>query len=126
MELDVRVAKTFYDWCIENNRIDLNDRFDEDKNGCTTKDIGYKSNLKYWFRCPNGVHESVDNGITLCTKCHDATEQGSLHHIYGTHDITPDMLRKYIFDKSNKDIYITNPNLLYQIPLLSNEEFEFN
>lgn len=361
MGLDVRVIKTFYDWCIENNRMDLNDRFDEDKNGCTTKDVGYKSNLKYWFKCPQGLHESeavvmssvtrdqnkrllcnkcnsvaqfvidkfgedylwshwrddnelspwdiphgskaivvklqcieksyhkyeqvagkfsigrgcpycaskiihpndslaamypevinrwsdkntkspweysphtdkkvwfkcpegihedylqrvhnavtygftcrkcetarwgvehrgekssswrggicednkiqrnrleyikwrtnvyerdnytcqccgsrncslnahhinsfakypelrfvVDNGLTLCTKCHDSTESGSLHHIYGTYDIIPDILRQYILDKSNKDIYITNPNLLYQTPLLPSDEFDFN
>ena len=360
MELDVRVKKTFYDWCVENNRMDLNDRFDEEKNGCTTKDVGYQSNLKFWFKCQNSLHESeqtsmyaitrnvnnkltchkcksvaqfvidkfgedylwsrwrndnefspwhvsygsrsvsvklqcaekeyhkyeqlaslfvagsgcpycinrivhpndslaatypdiidrwsiknvkspyeyspysenkawlkcpagkhgdyiqtiynaniynfrcpecsldeqsermkgenspfwkggiteehkllrqrreyvqwrsnvyerdnytcqccgsrgerlnahhlhsfakypelrldVNNGITLCTKCHDATEAGSLHHTYGTHDITPDMLRQYILDKSNKDIYITNSNLLYNIQSLPNNEFEF-
>ena len=360
MELDIRVTKTFYDWCMENGRMDLNDRFDTEKNACTTKDVGYKSNLKYWFKCARGLHESeqyfmhfvtsrpnrdlnchkcnsvaqfvidkfgenylwshwrddnelspwniphgsktivvklqclekeyhkyeqiagkfsigcgcpycaskivhpndsltaiypeitsrwsaknnknpweysqhtdkkvwltcpenihddylqrvhnavtygftcrkcetarwgiehrgenssswrggicednkiqrnraeyikwrtevykrdnytcqccgsrgyslnahhlhsfakypelrldVNNGITLCAKCHDATEAGSLHHVYGTHDITPDILRQYIFDKSNKDIYITNKNLLYNIPSLPNNEFEF-
>ena len=25
------VTKSFYDWCVENNRMDLNDRFDEEK-----------------------------------------------------------------------------------------------
>ena len=50
------VTKSFYDWCVENDRMDLNDRFDEEKNGCTTKDVGYKSNLKWWFKCPRGLH----------------------------------------------------------------------
>ena len=67
----------------------------------------------------------IRNGITLCINCHDSTEDGSFHNIYGTHGNTPFQLREYIFNKSNKDIYITNPNLLYQIPLLSNNEFEF-
>ena len=40
------VTKSFYDWCVENNRMDLNDRFDEGKNNCTTKEVGYKSNKK--------------------------------------------------------------------------------
>ena len=46
------VTKSFYDWCVENNRMDLNNRFDEEKNGCTTKDVGYKSNLQWWFKHP--------------------------------------------------------------------------
>lgn len=51
------VTKSFYDWCVENDRMDLNDRFDEHKNGCTTKDVGYKSNVKWWFKCPRGLHD---------------------------------------------------------------------
>lgn len=355
------VTKSFYDWCVENNRMDLNDRFDAEKNGCTTKEVGYKSNLKWWFKCPRGLHDgdqyfmyfvsnnpsrdlvcrkcnsvaqvvidrfgedylwshwhdsntlspwdipsgsgsiyakiqcdkkdyhvydqvassfvdgigcpycinrkvhpndslgtlfpevinrwssknnktpyeysphtdkkawftcpndihddylqrinnaqtygftcrkcetarwgiehrgenssswrggvseewkvqrkrreyvewrtlvyerdnytcqccgarggrlnahhlnsfasypelrlNVDNGITLCAQCHDATEPDSLHNMYGTHNILPDILRKYILDKTGKDIYITNPNLLYQVPSLPNDEFEFD
>lgn len=60
----------------------------------------------------------VNNGITLCTKCHDSTEDGSFHNIYGTHDTNASQLRQYILDKSNKDIYITNPDLLYDVSLL--------
>jgi len=52
------VTKSFYDWCVENNRMDLNDRFDEEKNNCSTKEVGYKSNLKWWFKCPRGLHSS--------------------------------------------------------------------
>lgn len=62
------VIKSFYDWCVENNRIDLNDRFDEEKNGCTTKDVGYKSNLKWWFKCPRGLHESDQYVMSFVTK----------------------------------------------------------
>ena len=84
MKLDVRATKTFYDWCIENNRMDLNDRFDEEKNGCTTKNVGYKSNLPYWFKCPNGLHESEQTimyAITrsldrqlVCRKCNSVAQ----------------------------------------------------
>ena len=63
----------------------------------------------------------VNNGITLCTGCHDATENGSFHNIYGTHDTTSSQLREYILNKSNKDIFETNPDLLYDInnPILT-------
>lgn len=68
---------------------------------------------------------NIDNGITLCINCHDSTVDGSLHNIYGTYDVTPSQLRQYILDKFNKDIYITNANLLYEVPLSLDEEFEF-
>lgn len=57
----------------------------------------------------------VNNGITMCTKCHDSTEDGSFHNVYGTHNTTSKQLREYILLKSNKDIFDTNPNLLYNI-----------
>ena len=78
------VIKSFYDWCIENDRMDLNNRFDEEKNGCTTKDVGYKSNLKWWFKCTRGIHESDQyfmcvvtrnkNKELLCRKCNSIAQ----------------------------------------------------
>lgn len=78
------ITKSFYDWCVENNRMDLNDRFDEKKNGCTTKDVGYKSNLKWWFKCPRELHEdeqyfmcSVTNSPykdLACRKCNSVAQ----------------------------------------------------
>ena len=84
MELDIRVTKTFYDWCIEHNRMDLNDRFDVEKNRCTTKDIGYSSNSKYWFKCPRGLHDSEQyvmyfvtrniGRVLICHKCNSVAQ----------------------------------------------------
>lgn len=78
------VTKSFYDWCIENDRMDLNDRFDVEKNQCTTKDVGYKSNLKWWFKCPRGLHESEQyvmyfvtrhkNKKLVCRKCNSVAQ----------------------------------------------------
>lgn len=62
------INKSFYDWCIENNRMDLNDRFDEMKNGCSSKDISYKSNKKFWFKCPENLHESEQHVIHVITR----------------------------------------------------------
>ena len=58
---------------------------------------------------------NINNGITLCEECHDSSKNGSFHNVYGTHGNTPYQLREYILNKSNKDIYITNPNLLYNV-----------
>ena len=57
----------------------------------------------------------VDNGITLCADCHESTKNGSFHNVYGTHNTTPHQLREYILNKSNRDIFITNPGLLYDV-----------
>ena len=61
------IIKTFHDWCIENNRMDLDERFDVDLNKCTTSDIGYKSGVKYYFKCPRGIHESELHTISAIT-----------------------------------------------------------
>ena len=51
-------GQTFYDWCIEHERRDLLDRWDYEKNQCSPKDIGMHTGKSYWFKCPNGIHES--------------------------------------------------------------------
>jgi len=80
----MRFTKSFYDWCVENSRIDLNDRFDEEKNGCASKDISCKSNKKMWFKCPRDLHESEQHymyAVTLdkkakiiCSKCNSIAQ----------------------------------------------------
>ena len=77
-------TKSFYDWCVENDRMDLNDRFDENRNGCTTKDVGYKSNLKWWFKCPKELHDGdqyIMSFVTndrkkdlVCKKCNSVAQ----------------------------------------------------
>ena len=61
------IKNSFYDWCIEHNRIDLNDRFDTDKNNCSTKEISCKTNKQYWFKCPKGIHESEQHKMCVVT-----------------------------------------------------------
>lgn len=44
-------VKSFYEWCIENNRQDLLDEWDDVKNDSTPKDYPYGSNQKVWWKC---------------------------------------------------------------------------
>lgn len=44
-------SKSFYDWCIENNRQDVLDRWDYKLNDCSPKEVSYGTNKKYWFKC---------------------------------------------------------------------------
>ena len=52
-------SKSFYDWCIENNRQDVLDRWDYELNDRSPKDICYSTHNKYWFKCDkHKEHES--------------------------------------------------------------------
>ena len=44
-------GKSFYDWCIENNRQDVLDRWDYELNDCSPKDVSYNTNKKMWLKC---------------------------------------------------------------------------
>ena len=43
--------KTFYDWCMENNKQHLLDAWDYDLNECSPKDILYSAHKKFYFKC---------------------------------------------------------------------------
>ena len=78
-------GKSFYDLCIERNRQDLLDRWDEELNGCSPEDISYSTSKKYWFKCnrhpehkselkninsfANGCEGSMD-----CKKCNSIAQ----------------------------------------------------
>lgn len=74
-----KIIKSFYDWCLENDRKDLLDRWDYELNNKSPNEVSFKSNKKYWFKCPKGIHESqihdiqyISSGRTKnvwCKKC---------------------------------------------------------
>ena len=83
---------------------------------------GYTVHLRGHHLLPFATYEDkrfdVDNGITLCDKCHDVKYEGSFHNIYGTHNNTPEQLYEYIenYKKLHKESQ-NNDSLL----LCSNE-----
>lgn len=52
-----QLVKSFYDWCIENDKQLYLDSWDWELNKKSPKEVGYQSNNKYWFKCPNDKHE---------------------------------------------------------------------
>lgn len=51
-------TKSFYEWCTENNRYDILNRWDYERNDTTPEKVPYKSNKSYYFKCPKGIHQS--------------------------------------------------------------------
>ena len=49
---------TFKQWCLDNEKIDLLERWDYEKTGFSPEDITYASAKPVYFKCPNGIHES--------------------------------------------------------------------
>jgi hypothetical protein len=46
----MKVKKSFYNWCIENNRQDYLDRW-SNKNNINPSDIEFRSHKKFYFNC---------------------------------------------------------------------------
>lgn len=58
----LRISKTFYDWCIENNRDDYK-YWDNDLNNKKPTEVSYNSKEKFYFKCSQGKHDSFLKGI---------------------------------------------------------------
>lgn len=52
------MKKSFYDWCIENNRQDLLDRWDYDLNKKSPNEVSCQSVDAFYFHCQNNLHHS--------------------------------------------------------------------
>lgn len=69
---------SFFEWCNDNNRKDLIERWDKELN-INIMDVPYTSNQKFYFTCPNNEHEStpyklcditnLKNKNVKCKKC---------------------------------------------------------
>lgn len=58
-----KINYSFEQWCLDNNRQDILNRWDYKLNDKSPSEVGYKSNKKYWFKCPRGIHESQKRDI---------------------------------------------------------------
>lgn len=65
--MNKRNKYTFKQWCIDNNRLDLLDRWDYDKTGFSPDDITYASAKPVYFKCPNGIHDSEQRKVYVLT-----------------------------------------------------------
>ena len=66
-------SKSFEEWCIENNRKDVLDRWDYELNKLKPNSVFYCSNNKYYFKCPIGLHKSELKSINSFTYGHEGS-----------------------------------------------------
>ena len=69
-------SNSLYDYCISNNRLDLLDEFDNEKNSITPKEVLYSSTKKIYWKCkkdgyifklsPNARTNFYNSGCPLC------------------------------------------------------------
>lgn len=112
---------SFEQWCLDNNRRDLLDRWDYELNDKSPSEISYKSNKKYWFKCPRGIHESQLQDVQYfpsgrskemyCVKCRSFAQ-----HVID--DYGEDIFKK-IWCEDN----ILNP---WEVPYKSSKKVWFN
>jgi len=62
---------SFYQWCIDNNRQDILDRWDYIKNKLRPEEISIRSGKDIYFLCPKGIHESEIKDICGFTTGHE-------------------------------------------------------
>lgn len=54
------LKESFYDWCLDNTRQDLLDRWDYELNKISPKEIGINSHKKFWFKCLDNLNHKSE------------------------------------------------------------------
>ena len=78
---------SFEQWCLDNNRYDILDRWDYELNNYKPNEVCYgSSRKKYYFKCPKGVHKSElkdivsfingQEGSIQCNSCNSFAQWG--------------------------------------------------
>lgn len=64
-------SQTFEEWCIDNNRQDILDLWDYEKNDKLPSEVPRGTKTKYFFKCGNDIHPSESRRLSLITSSPD-------------------------------------------------------
>lgn len=113
---------SFENWCLNNDRLDLLDRWDYSLNQYTPDQISFKSKYRIYFKCPKDKHSSRglilqsithNNNPCNCKECYlDMNSFGKW-----CEDNNPSILDLWDYDKNDKSSY--------EITYGSNQKFYF-
>ena len=97
---------TFEQWCFENNRQDILDRWDYELNDCKPSEITHAISKKYYFKCPRELHESELKKISAFTSGQEGSMRCNVCNSFaqwGLDNIGIDFLDKYWdYEKNNE------------------------
>jgi len=90
---------SFEEWCIDNDRQDVLNRWDYELNDKKPSEIGHGTTKKYYFNCPRGIHKSELKNINSFTnkkgKGNIKCKQCNSFAQWGINNIGEDFLEKY-------------------------------
>lgn len=107
LKVRLKNSKSFEQWCINNDRQDVLDRWDYELNNIKPSEIGFGSGNKYYFKCPRGIHKSELKSINKFTTNNDNVidcNQCNSFAQWGIDNICKDFLEKYWDYEKNYNI----------------------
>lgn len=104
-------CNSFGQWCLDNDKFEILNRWDYNLNKCSPFDILYSTHSKYYFRCPIGLHKSEQKDIGTYTRGEFGTMDCKVCNSFaqwGLNNIGQDFLIKYWDWEKNEELGI-NP-----------------
>jgi len=100
---------SFKQWCLDNNKQDVLNRWDYELNNCKPSEILYATANKYYFKCPKDLHESELKQISSFTSGQEGSMDCKLCNSfaqYNINNIGEDFLEKYWDYEKNGELGI--------------------
>ena len=94
--------KTLYEWCKENNNVQLLNEWNEEMNKISPKEIGHMSHKYVWWKCSKG-HEwesIVSNRTNLGRNCPICSNQRILKGYNDLSTINPSLAKEWNYERN--------------------------
>ena len=105
-------CNSFKQWCLDNNKEDVLNRWDYSLNDCKPNKISYSTHKNYYFKCPKGIHKSELKNINHFTTGYEGSIKCNACNSFaqwGLDNLGEDFLEKYWdYEKNTVDPWEIN------------------